>query len=191
MLLTTSAQRDDEVEARVDLFLTDAAGQWSDKPDKRLRMQPMARPPQVIDATGNGVKDLICVTLRTSAMAKLTNAGSGSFDAQVSIYGTEDGRFVTPSLLSRALPLATSAQLTKAFFVVRPGRRGRAGDVLLLIDGHLERRFMNANKSSLKLAQPDARTPVPPKARILLCDELGDNILLITGSEVQHLRFRR
>tara|TARA_R110002072_G_scaffold174303_5_gene329526 strand:+ start:27344 stop:28855 length:1512 start_codon:yes stop_codon:yes gene_type:complete len=191
LLLTTSAQRDGEVEARVDLFLTNEAGQWSNKPDKRLRMQPMARPPQVIDATGNGVNDLVCVTLRTSAMAKLTGSGNGSFDAQVSIYGNQDGQFVTPSMLSRALPLATNAKLKKPFFVVRPGRRGRAGDILMLLDGHLERRFMNAKNNELTLAPPDARTPVPDEARVLLCDALGDNILLVTGSEVRHLRFRR
>ncbi|MGK0302215.1 MAG: hypothetical protein ACI89X_003098 [Planctomycetota bacterium] len=191
LLLTTSAQRDGAVEARVDLFLANTEGQWSDKPSKRLRMQTMAHPPQVVDATGDGKKNLVCVTLRTSAMAKLTGGGSDSFDAQVSIYGTSDGLFATPSLLSRAMPLATDSELKSPFLLVRPGRRGRAGDVLMIIDGHLERRFMNAKNNTLKLASPDARTPIPAGARLLLCDAVGDNLLLITGSEVRHLRFRR
>ena len=190
LLLTTSAQRDDDVEARVDLFLADATGAWPDKPSGRLRMQALANHPQLVDADGDGDHDLVCVTLRTSAMAKLSNPG-GAFEAQLSIYGNSGKQFDTPSMLSVPLPLDTNKNLQKPFLLVRPGRRGRAGDVLLLIDGHLERRFLNLKDQQLQLAAADARVKVPEDARILVVDEFGDDVLILTEAEVRHVRFRR
>ena len=191
LLLTTSAQRNGEVETRVDLFLADSDGAWADKPDSRLRMQTLAGPPQIVDADGDGKDELVCVTLRTSAMAALTNPNATSFDAQLNIYNFEGGKLVTPSMLSRPLPLVTDTGLKSPFLIVRAGRRGRAGDVLLHINGNIERRFLNAKNKQLLLASSDARTPVPPKSRLLVADEIGDDILIVTGNEVRHVRFRR
>jgi hypothetical protein len=191
LLLTTSAQRDGAVEARVDLFLADRFGAWSDKPDCRLRMQTLANAPQVLDVDGDGKAELVCVTLRTSAMSALTNPKAASFDAQLNIYDFEDGKFTTPSMLSRPMPLMTDTRLKKPFLIVRPGRRGRAGDVLLHINDRVERRFLNAKNKQLTLASSDASSPVPPKSRILVADEIGDDILIVTGNEVRHVRFRR
>lgn len=191
LLLTTSAQRDGDVEARVDLFLADRDGAWSDKPDSRLRMQALANAPKVVDADGDGQAELVCVTLRTSAMSALTNPKASSFDAQLNVYNFEGGKFVTPSMLSRPMPLMTDTRLKKPFLIVRPGRRGRAGDVLMHINGHVERRFLNAKNKQLTLASSDARSPVPAKSRIMVADEIGDDILIVTGNEVRHVRFRR
>jgi len=191
LLLTTSAQREGKVETRVDLFLADSGGAWADKPDSRLRMQTLAHPPQVVDADGDGKNELVCVTLRTSAMASITNPNASSFDAQVNIYDFDDSKFVTPSMLSRPMPLVTNSRLKKPFLIVRPGRRGRAGDVLLHIDGNIERRFLNAKGNQLKMASSDARSTVPAKGRILVADAIGDDILIVTASEVRHVRFRR
>jgi hypothetical protein len=63
--------------------------------------------------------------------------------------------------------------------------------VLLHINGNIERRFLNAKNTQLQLASSDARTPVPPKSRLLVADEIGDDILIVTGNEVRHVRFRR
>lgn len=191
LLLTTSAQRDGDVEARVDLFLANGNGGWADKPNARLRMQTLARKPQLVDADGDGRDDLVCITLRTSAMANITSLKSSSFDAQLNIYRNSGQQFVTPSLLSRPLPLVTNSRLQKPFLIVRPGRRGRPGDVLLHIDGHIERRFLNIKNKALQMAKSDARSPVPEKSTILVADEFGDDLLIISSSEVRHLRFRR
>ena len=191
LLLTTSAQRDGDVEARVDLFLADGNGGWADKPTARLRMQTLARKPQLVDADGDGKDDLVCITLRTSAMANITSLKSSSFDAQLNIYRNSGEQFVTPSLLSRPLPLVTNSRLQKPFLIVRPGRRGRPGDVLLHIDGHIERRFLNIKNKALQMSKSDARSPVPEKSTILVADKIGDDLLIITSTEVRHLRFRR
>ena len=137
------------------------------------------------------LNELVCVTLRTSAMASITNPNASSFDAQVNIYDFDDSKFVTPSMLSRPMPLVTNSRLKKPFLIVRPGRRGRAGDVLLHIDGNIERRFLNAKGNQLKMASSDARSTVPAKGRILVADAIGDDILIVTASEVRHVRFRR
>lgn len=191
LLLVTSAQRDGDVEARIDLFLAADDGSWPDKYNARLRMQTLANAPQLVDADGDGKDDLVCITLRTSAMANLTNPLGGSFEAQLTIYGNSGKQFETPSLLSQPLPLATDKRLKKPFLLVRPGRRGRPGDVLLHMDGHLERRFLILKNKELQLAASDARTPVPDDARLIVADRIGDDILIVTEREVRHVRFRR
>lgn len=191
LLLTSSAQRDGEVEVRVDVFLANQDGGWPDKPDSRLRMQQLARPPQLIDVNADGIDDLVCVTLRTSAMANLTSPKTASFDAQLTMYRNDGGAFVTPSLLSKQLPLVTDSRLRKPFLVVRPGRRGRPGDVLLHTNGHIERRFLNLKGKQLTMAKADARAPVPKRASILVADLIGDDILILTDGEVRHVSFRR
>ena len=154
-------------------------------------MQTLARKPQLVDADGDGKDDLVCITLRTSAMANITSLKSSSFDAQLNIYRNSGEQFVTPSLLSRPLPLVTNSRLQKPFLIVRPGRRGRPGDVLLHIDGHIERRFLNIKNKALQMSKSDARSPVPEKSTILVADKIGDDLLIITSTEVRHLRFRR
>jgi len=191
LLLTTSAQRDGDVEVRVDLFLADKNGEWADKPDSRLRMQQLARPPQLMDVDGDGRDDLVCVTLRTSAMANLTNPKAASFDAQLTMYRNDGKAFATPSLLTKQMPLATDAQLRRALLIVRPGRRGRPGDVLMHTNGNLERRFLNLKGKQLTMAKADAKTPISKDAKVLVIDKYGDDILIVTGSEVRHVSFRR
>jgi hypothetical protein len=191
LLLTTSAQRDDEIETRVDLFRTSKEGTWSAKPTVRLRMQTLATKPQIVDADGDGRDDLVCVTLRTGSMPTIPTAQSSSFECLFSIYRNDDDQFQTPALIARPLSLITNSQFSKPFLVVRPGRRGRAGDVVMHIGGHLERRFLNRKAGRLTLSKADARTPVPKKARILAADPIADEILIVTNNEVRHVRFRR
>lgn len=191
LLLTTSAKRDDEIEVRVDLYLADKSGTWSDKPASRLRMQQLARPPQLMDVDGDGKDDLVCVTLRTSAMGNLTNPNAASFDAQLTMYRNDGKAFVTPSILSKQLPLTTDSQLSRALLLVRPGRRGRPGDVLMNTAGNLERRFLNLKGGTLTMHKADAKTPIGKDSKTLIVDEFGDDILILTGSEVRHVSFRR
>lgn len=191
LLLTTSAQRDGDVEARVDLFLAGPDGKWPDKPDSRLRMQAIARPPQVLDIDGDGKPEIACVTLRTSAMSAITNPTATSLDAQLTVYDFDGRKLVTPAMLTKPMPLATNSRLRKPFLMVRPGRRGRAGDVVMHKDGNVERRFLNGKNGSLRMAKSDAAAPTSEKSRIVVADELGDDILIVTGSEVRHVRFRR
>jgi hypothetical protein len=61
LLLATSTRRDDDVEARVDLFLAREDGWWPDEPTSRLRLQPLAGPPRLVDVDGDGRRDLGCV----------------------------------------------------------------------------------------------------------------------------------
>ena len=191
LLLTTSAQRDDDVESRVDVFLANEDGSWPNKPSSRLRMQQLARQPQMIDVDADGIDDLVCVTLRTSAMANLTNPQAASLTAQLTMYRNVGGAFVTPYLLSKQLTLTTDSRLSKPFLVVRPGRRGRPGDDLMHTDGHIERRFLNLKGKQLTMSKPDARTPVGDKASIMLIEPVGDDILILSDGEVRHVNFRR
>ena len=65
------------------------------------------------------------------------------------------------------------------------------GDVLVAGEARLERRLLGRRSGSLRLADADAQAQVPDGARVLVADELGDDVLILTEREVRHVRFRR
>lgn len=191
LLLTTSTNRDDEVEARVDVFITQPDGSWPDRRDMRLRMQPMAAPPRLVDADGDGRDDLACVTLRTAAISELTGGEGASLDAQLTIYAGDGDGFAKKPILNVAVKLGSSRATRQPLVFVRSGRRGVPGDVLLRTSDQLERRLLARSSGGLRLAAPDRSVRVSGSSRVLVADEDGDDVLVIDGAEVRHVRFRR
>jgi hypothetical protein len=200
LLLATSTRRDDDVEARVDLFLAREDGSWPDEPTSRLRLQPLAGPPRLVDVDGDGRRDLVCVSLRTSSMRDFTGETAIALDAQLSLFRNDGAGFKTPALLTKALSLAAGDQrLSPPFLVVRPARRGASADVLLHVDGHVERRPLVPSGDSLRLGSATARTAVPENARVVATDAVAERdgehddveVLIVTDGEVRHARFAR
>ncbi|MEC8653715.1 MAG: VCBS repeat-containing protein [Planctomycetota bacterium] len=191
LLLTTSAKRDDAVEARVDLFVTKPDGTWPARPTRRLRMQPMARAPQVVDVDGDGDLDLACVTIRTSSISALTQRDDASVDGQLTVFANEDGAFAKRPSLNVALPLTSTKEMREPFVYVRPGKRGFPGDVLALAGKRLERRLLSKAGGGLTMAAADASAEVPSRSLIQVTDDAGDDVLITVRGELRHLRFRR
>ncbi|MFN3243424.1 MAG: FG-GAP repeat domain-containing protein [Planctomycetota bacterium] len=192
LLLTTSAKRDDEVEARIDLFSTQADGGWPQRHDARLRLQPLGQPPQIVDVDGDGRDDLVCVSIRTGSMRDFTGSEKRTLDAQLTVFGNDGKQFRKPPTLNAALQLeAGSRELRQPFLRVRPGRKGFPGDVLIHVGGRLERRLLSRRGDQLRMADADASTEVPDATRIQVADRFGDDLLLVTEREVRHVRFRR
>lgn len=202
LLLTTSARRDEDLETRVDLYRTRPDGTWPDEPDGRLRLQTLAQPPALVDVDGDGRRDLVCLSLRTSSMREFLGDKASALDAQLSVFRNDGTQFVRPPLLAQALPLAAiQAQRGPVFLTARAGRAGRAGDVLLYIDGGIERRPLVASGERMRLGAANGRFAMPqptapadqqtPGPRIVVADPEGDDILLLIGSEVRHLGFTR
>ncbi|MGC6486985.1 MAG: FG-GAP repeat domain-containing protein [Planctomycetota bacterium] len=192
LLLTTSAKRGDEVEARVDLFRADEDGGWPQRRSARLRMQPLGLPPQLVDADGDGRDDLVCVTIRVASMRDFTGSEKRTLDAQLTVFGCDGARFQKPPKLNVALQLATGDRRSRQpFLLVRPGRKGFPGDVLLRVDGAVERRLLGRQGDRLRLAAADARVPAAAGTAVQSADRIGDELLLRSGDEVRHVRFRR
>ena len=191
LLLTTSAKRDEDVEARVDLFLARGDGGWPERAHRRLRMQPMAQPAQVVDADGDGRDDLACITIRTSAMRAFGGGDSSALDAQLTIFANEGDAFARRPKLNVALPLSSGRRGRELLLRVRAGKSGEPGDVVLVTDGRLERRPLTIRGDQLGLADADATVKLPKDARVDVLDENADELLVVTRSEIRHVRFRR
>jgi hypothetical protein len=186
LLLTTSARRNDEIEVRIDLYRTRADGSWADKPDSRLRLQTMTMPPQLVDADGDGVLDVVAVTVRTDALRALAGDAPVAIEAQLNIFRGTGERFATPALLNQPLQLPPRDDRRRPFLQVLAGRSGEPGQVLLQQDGALLRRPLQKNGVRLQLAEPDRRVPVPEQARI---DWIGGNEVLVRSKrELLHVR---
>ena len=191
LLLTTSAKRDEDVEARVDLFLSKSDGRWPARADRRLRMQPMAQPAQLVDADGDGRDDLACVTIRTSAMRAFGGGDSSALDAQLTIFANEGDVFARRPKLNVALPLSSGRRGRELLLRVRAGRDGALGDVVLVADGRLERRPLTSRGAKLGLGAADATVKLPEGARVDVLDDEADELVVVTRSEIRHVRFRR
>ena len=191
LLLTTSAKRDEDVEARVDLFLSKSDGRWPARADRRLRMQPMAQPAQLVDADGDGRDDLACVTIRTSAMRAFGGGDSSALDAQLTIFANEGDVFARRPKLNVALPLSSGRRGRELLIRVRAGRDGALGDVVLVADGRLERRPLTSRGAKLGLGDADATVKLPEGARVDVLDDEADELVVVTRSEIRHVRFRR
>jgi hypothetical protein len=191
LLMTTSTSRDDEVEARVDLFLADAGAGWRPARAARLRMQPLGLPPQLVDADGDGDAELVCLSIRTSAMRAFTGATKATLDAQLTIFELDGPSFVRPAVLNVPLQVAAGRRGVGPLVRVRPGRNGAPGDVLIGAGARLERRLLGRRSGRLRLANADASAGISDGARVVVADSVGDDVLVVTDREVRHVRFRR
>ncbi|MEZ6037978.1 MAG: VCBS repeat-containing protein [Planctomycetota bacterium] len=192
LLLTTSGKRDDEVEVRVDLFHGADGLTWPDR-TSRLRMQPLARPPQLVDADGDGDLDLVCVTVRTSALASLTGSGKNTVDAQLNVFRNDDGKLSSRAMLNLPLELpAGDGGLVPPFLLVRPSSKpGRPGDVLLRQDDRVVQRRLVPDGDGLELTEELGSVNVPKDGNVRALDATGDAILVYTEFELHHVRFPR
>ena len=134
LVVTTSARRDEEVEVRVDLFRTREDGSWPERPDARLRLQTLARPPQLIDVDGDGRLDVVASTLRTQSLRGLTGDGPKSLDLQLNVFVNDGERFRQPAALAQVLQVNAREDGGGQPMHVLPGRAGTPG-VLLVHDG--------------------------------------------------------
>jgi len=186
LLLTTSARRNDEIEVRIDLYRTRADGSWADKPDSRLRLQTLTMPPQLVDADGDGVLDVVAVTVRTDALRALAGDAPVAIEAQLNIFRGNGERFATPALLNQPLQLPPRDDRRRPFLHVLAGRDGKPGQILLHQDGALLRRPLQRSGERLQLAAADRRLPVPEQARI---DAFGaDEVTVRSKRELLHVR---
>lgn len=195
LLLTTSTSRDGELEARVDWHLAQPDGTWATKRAGRLRLQPLAFAPRLVDADGDGHRDLVCVSVRTSAMQAINGDAVTALDGQLSIFaGDGAGGFARPALVNRPLPLRPgSGGASEPFLIVRPRARDAdvPSEVLLLAEGRLERRPLARRGNRLRLGAGEAGVPLPEDARIVTRTDHPDELLLLTDGEVRHVRLRR
>jgi hypothetical protein len=157
LVVTTSASRDDTVEVRIDVFAAHADGGWSDKSNGRLRVQPLAQPPQLVDADGDGQLDLVLVTVRTDMLRGLTGDAPQALDAQLAIFRGDGARFTTPALLQAALRLPANDEGGNSPFVHVVG-----GDLLVREENVLQRRPLRRDGDRLQLL-PAAKKFVLPK----------------------------
>ena len=155
-------------------------------------MQPLGLPPQLVDADGDGRDDLVCVTIRTASMRDFTGSEKRTLDAQLTVFGCDGASFVKPPKLNVAIQLGAGDRRSRQpFLLVRPGRRGFPGDVLLRVDGAVERRLLGRRDGRLRLADADGSAPAASGTTVLSADPVGDELLLLNGDEVRHVRFRR
>jgi len=185
LLMTTSAQRDDDVEARVQWHLQRGDGTWPEQHDGRLRLQALAAPVELVDIDGDGARDLVCLSVRTSAMKRLTAAEATELDAQLTIFPGRDGGFARPASFNRAVPLfAGSSSLAQPF------ARVRRGSLLMRVQGALERRPLERDGDRLRMGDATARVTVTDEERVREFGDADDELLLVSEHEVRHVRFR-
>lgn len=190
LVLTTSARRDEEVEVRIDLFRTRPDGTWPERPDSRLRLQTLARAPQLVDVDGDGRLDLVAVTLRTAALRGLTGDAPKSLEAQLNVFGNDGERFVQPARLAEVLHLpADDDNGSSAPFVhLLPGAAGTPGALLLQEGDRLLQRPLTANGARLQLGAATTDLVLPAKSRVRVSD--AGEVLVRNQQEVQHVRLR-
>lgn len=164
LLLCSSARRDDEVEVRIDLFRTAADGSWPTKPDSRLRVQPLARPPQLVDADGDGSLDVVVTTVRTDALRMPGEDTPKSLEAQLHVFRGDGTRFRQPAALAERLQLPAGGDRGTLLRVV-PGPAGEPGRVLLCVDDALVLRPLLRDGERLRLGEAAGALPLPAKAR--------------------------
>ena len=125
-------------------------------------------------------------------MRDFTGSEKRSLDAQLTVFVNDGKQFRKPARLNTALQLAAgSSELRQPFLQIRPGRKGFPGDVLIHMDGRLQRRLLSKRGDQLRMADADAGIEVPEETRIVVADQNGDDVLLVNEREVRHVRFRR
>ncbi|MBX3462728.1 MAG: VCBS repeat-containing protein [Planctomycetes bacterium] len=190
LVVTTSARRGDEVEVRVDVFSADPNGGWRTPANGRLRVQPLARPPQLVDADGDGRPDLVLVTVRTDALRTLTGEAPKALEAQLLVFRGDGARFAAPAMLQQTLRLPTGEGGATPFVHVLPGRDGLAGELLLREDQDLQRRPLQPRGDRLLLLPSAAACRLPQGARLEGPFAAGGEVFAWTDHEVLFVRLR-
>lgn len=191
LVLTTSARRDEELEVRIDLFRTRDDGSWPERPDARLRLQTLARPPQLVDVDGDGRIDVVAATLRTQSLRGLAGDAPKSLEVQLNVFTNDGERFAQPARLAQVLQVATrdgNGGGSQAPLHVLAGRDGAPGALLMQDGDRMLRRPLRADGARLRLDEADATLPLPGKARVRMLDD--GEVLVRTDREVQHVRPR-
>jgi len=189
LVLTTSASRDDEIEVRIDTFVTRADGTWGEKASGRLRMKALAVPPRLADVDGDGRVDLITVTVQTDALRSLTGGAPTALEAQLNVFRGGDGRFVAPAVSITSLRLPTKSERGGGTFVeLIAADAGGTGAVLLRDGDTLQRRPFGRDGERLQLLPPTTTVPIPAKSRL---DAAARGEVLVLGEhELLHVRTR-
>lgn len=189
LVLTTSASRDDEIEVRIDLFVTRDDGTWADKPSSRLRMKTLAKAPQLVDADGDGRLDVVAVTVRTDTLRGLTSGTPTALDAQLNVFRGTGDRFALPALLIAPLQLPAKSQRGGGTFVEVLGAANGNPAALLLREGDaLQRRPLQPDGERLRLGEPSTTLPIPDKSQLELLR--SGEVLVRTDHELLHVRTR-
>ncbi|MBL9077224.1 MAG: VCBS repeat-containing protein [Planctomycetes bacterium] len=187
LVLTTSARRDDAIEVRIDTFAALAEGGFGAAATGRLRVQALARPPQLVDADGDGALDLVLVTVRVDLLRTLSGDGPQALDAQLLVFRNTGGRFAQPALLQAPLRLPANAEGQHAAFVHVDG-----GALVAFEEQRLERRPLARDGERLTLLPPTTAWPLPDGARVepREPDAPTDEVLVRTEHELRVVRLR-
>ena len=166
LVLTTSAQRNDEIETRIDLYRQRAEGSpWASQVDSRVRLQTLAGPPQLVDADGDGGLDLVALTVRTDLLRGL-QGGAAALDVQLNVYRGDNGRFALPALITQKLQLTAQEGKrggTSGFARVLAGGNGAPGSVLLHDGKTLQLRPFARDGRKLTLGDATWKVPIGEK----------------------------
>lgn len=193
LVLTTSARQQDEIEVRIDLFRTRADGSWPAKPDRRLRMQTLAKAPQLVDADGDGHLDLVALTMRTDRLKGLTGDAPTALEVQLNVFRGNGETFATPAATTQLLQLPIDGGRSRGpFLEVLAGNAGAAGTVLLQSGATLQRRPFRRDGDRLQLAPATASLPLGNAARLRGLDHADGSptgeVVVWLDQEVQHVR---
>jgi hypothetical protein len=189
LLVTTSAQRNDEIETRIDLYRQRAEhGPWPAMADSRLRLQTLAGAPQIVDADGDGKQDLVALTLRTDLLRGLDGTAKG-IEVQLNIFRGDGNRFTLPALITKQLQLPAIGGPSDPLVVqVLAGKNGAPGALLLRTGDALQMRPLRRDGKRLLLDEPAWQHPISSKARLrTIAGEPGE-LLVLEDHELQHVR---
>ncbi|HEX6812214.1 MAG TPA: VCBS repeat-containing protein [Planctomycetota bacterium] len=195
LLLTTSAQRNDEVEVRIDVFFQQIgqqrpdAGPWAAKPDGRLRVQPLATTPQLVDADGDGQLDLVVNTVRTDLLRGLTGGGPTSLQVQFNVFRGGNTGFQVPAMLNQQLQLPVATEGRGPFLRVLGGPAGTPGALLLRNDDVMALQPLQREGASLRLMPQRWQVPIAKTARPRLARGASE-VLLVDEHELLHVRWQ-
>ena len=193
LVLTTSAQRNDEIETRIDLYRQRTeGGPWGDRVDSRLRLQTLAGPPQVVDADGDGSLDLVALTVRTDLLRGL-QGGAAALDVQLNVYRGDNGRFALPAMITQKLQVTAQEGKrggTGGFARVLAGVDGAPGSVLLHDGKTLQLRPFARDGRKLTLGDATWKAPIGEKSTPLPPAEGARELLIANERELLFVRWQ-
>lgn len=190
LLLTTSGKRGDELEVRIDRHPALADGGFRRDAASRLRVQALARPPQLADADGDGQPDLLLLSLRPDLLKALGN-GPQPVELQCSIFRGDSGRFALPALLTTSLQVPLQdGRGSEPFVRLLPGAAGQPGELALGLDARLAVRPLVRAGSRWQLGPERLAVTLPAKSRLAVLDPVRGEFLARADHEALHVRVR-
>ena len=190
LLLTTSATRDGALETRIDVALHgDGADPFATAQPSRLRLSTLAGPPQLADANGDGMTDLLAVTLRTDLLSGIAG-DNASLEVQCNVFRGDGRRFVTPALLTETLQLPVKRRRGGGAFVRLLEGRGGPGSLLLHDGDFITMRPLVVSGRKLALSDAAFRVPVADGATALSPSADAGEVIVVSEREIQCVRWR-